>query len=123
MHVAYQGAVPFDFKGLQIRELTPGDLSAASFAEIEVAPGIKHDRARTTRCDKVYLCLEGRPLFRVEERDVRLEARDLLLIRKNEWFEYLNDSDQIVRLFLVHVPPFDLESEEFRQEEPSGERQ
>ena len=113
MHVAYKSVVPFDFKGLQIRELTPEDLPSASFAEIEVAPGIKHDRARSTKCDKMYLCLEGRPLFRVESGEVRLGPRDLLLIRKNEWFEYHNDDDKIVRLLLIHIPPFDLESEEF----------
>ena len=54
--------------------------------------------------------------FRVEGEPVRLEPRDLLLIRKGEWFDYQNNSEQTARLILVHIPPFDLQCEEFRRD-------
>ena len=51
--------------------------------------------------------------FWVEGRDVALGNRDLLLIRKNEWFHYRNDNQKTARLLLIHVPPFEIEAEEF----------
>ena len=57
-HVRYNAVVSFDFQGLQIRELTPAQLQSASVAEIEVAPGAKHETARSMHSDKLYLCTE-----------------------------------------------------------------
>ena len=115
-HIRYPEAEPFDFRGLTIRELTPEGLDAASFAEIEVPSGASHQTARSIRSDKVYLCTQGKLLFRVAGREIRLDAGDLLLIPKGDWFSYRNDTNQIARLFLVHIPPFDLEYEEFQGE-------
>jgi mannose-6-phosphate isomerase-like protein (cupin superfamily) len=113
VHVKCEDVVPFDFAGLQIRELTPGGLQSASVAEIGVVPGAKHLTARSTRSDKLYLCMEGKVSFRVENEPLSLEPRDLLLIRKGEWFDYRNECGEIARLVLIHIPPFDLASEEF----------
>ena len=115
-HIRYPEAEPFDFRGLTIRELTPKGLDTASFAEIEVPPGASHQTARSIRSDKVYYCTQGTVLFRVAGREIKLEAGDLLLIPKGDWFSYRNDTDQTARLFLVHIPPFDLEHEEFQDE-------
>ncbi len=112
-YVSGQGVNPFDFDGLKIRELTPGGLSEASIAEIEVAPNCSHRRARSSKSDKIYFCLEGAVSFWLEGRDVALGNRDLLLIRKNEWFDYRNDNQGTARLLLVHIPPFEIEAEEF----------
>ncbi len=106
---------PFDFGGLKIRELTPSDLSEASIAEIEVAPGCSHPRARSIKSDKIYYCLQGAVSFRVEGQDVSLQNQDLLLIPKNEWFDYRNDNAETARLLLLHIPPFDIEAEEFAE--------
>lgn len=113
VHVPYQSVEPFDFKGLQIHELTPGGLGSISVAEIEVAPGAHHPTARSTKCDKIYICSEGTISFHVEGKAIQLTTRDLLFIAKNQWFEYRNESVKVARLTLIHVPPFDLESEEF----------
>ena len=75
-HVSYKSIVPFDFQGLQIRELTPGGLQTASDAEIEVAADVRHRRARSTRSDKLYLCAGGTVSFRVEDTDIQLEATE-----------------------------------------------
>jgi mannose-6-phosphate isomerase-like protein (cupin superfamily) len=115
-HVRYPEAEPFDFRGLTIRELTPKGLDTASFAQIEVPPGASHQTARSIRSDKVYYCTHGTVLFRVAGRAIKLDTGDLLLIPKGDWFSYRNDSSQTSRLFLVHIPPFDLEHEEFQDE-------
>ncbi len=106
---------PFDFGGLKIRELTPRELSEASIAEIEVAPGCSHPRARSKKSDKIYFCLQGTVSFRIEGQDVTLVNQDLLLIPKNEWFDYCNDNSETARLLLVHIPPFEIEAEEFAE--------
>ena len=115
-HIRYRDAEPFDFRGLTIRELTPKGLDAASLAEIEVPSRASHQTARSIRSDKVYYCTQGTILFRVAGREIRLDAGDLLLIPKGDWFSYRNDSSEIGKLFLVHIPPFDLEHEEFQDE-------
>ena len=113
-HVAPEDIPPFDFSGLQIRELTPDELKSASVAEIEVPPNAKHNIARSTRSDKVYFCIEGEVLFSVDGRTVILKPRDMLFVPKGEWFSYRNVTTFAARLLLIHVPPFVLASEEFR---------
>lgn len=114
MHVSRRDVEPFDFRGLTIRELTPKGLESASLAEIEVQPGVRHETARSVKSDKIYVCALGAISFKVGGEDVRLENGDLLLIPRNEWFDYHNDSGETARLILVHIPPFDLEREEFQ---------
>ncbi len=114
-YVSGQDVNPFDFDGLKIRELTPRGSSEASVAEIEVAPACSHQRARSSKSDKIYFCLDGAVSFWVEGRDVALGSKDLLLIRKNEWFDYRNDSQETARLLLIHIPPFEIEAEEFAE--------
>jgi len=109
----YADSAPFDFKGLQIRELTPEDMKGASVAEIEVAVGVSHPRARSSKCDKLYVCIEGAVSFQVEGEPVALVPKDVLFIPKNTWFSYKNQTTETARLLLVHVPGFDLEAEEF----------
>jgi mannose-6-phosphate isomerase-like protein (cupin superfamily) len=112
-HIVSDSVVPFDFMGLLIRELTPHELKTASIAEIEVAPSARHERARSTKCDKLYICMQGEVSFRVGTQDVLMHPTDLLVILRNEWFDYSNVTDKLTKLILIHVPPFDLDSEEF----------
>ena len=114
-YLSGQGVNPFDFDGLKIRELTPGGLSEASIAEIEVAPAGGHKRAKSSKSGKIYFCLDGAVSFWVEGRDMDLSKKDLLLIRKNEWFDYRNDNQETARLLLIHIPPFEIEAEEFAE--------
>ncbi len=114
-YVSSKDVEPFDFGGLKIRELTPSELFEASIAEIEVAPGCSHKRARSNRSAKIYFCLQGAVSFRVEGQDVALENQDLLLIPKNEWFDYRNENTETARLLLDHIPPFEIEAEEFAE--------
>ena len=113
--VRSSNVTPFDFGGLQIRDLTAKSLDSASIAQIHVAPGAEHPKAKSVRSDKLYVCLEGTVAFASDSGNVQLEPSDLLVIRKNEWFQYQNRSDNPATLLLIHAPSFDLESEVFQQ--------
>ena len=64
---------------------------------------------------KIYFCLQGAVSFRIEGQDVALVNQDLLLIPKNEWFDYRNDQAETARLLLIHIPSFEIEAEEFAE--------
>ncbi len=113
MRTVFNNALPFDFDGLSIRELTPASLQTASIATIDVPVGARHRTARSSRSDKVYVCLEGLVSFVVQDREVSLGTLDVLHVATSEWFSYSNESGKPARLLLVHVPPFSLASEEF----------
>ena len=114
MIVRRSDRTPFDFDGLQIRELTPEGLQEASVAEVEVAPGVSHKLARSTKSDKLYVCIAGSVTFWEGDKKLQLGVGDLVLIRTGEWFKYENETEEVARLILVHIPPFDLQCEEFR---------
>ena len=114
-YISGKDIIPFDFDGLKIREFTPGHLSEASIAEIEVASGCRHKRARSSKSDKIYFGLQGKVLFWVGGQEVALGERELLLIPRNEWFDYRNDNQDTGRLLLIHIPPFDIDAEEFAE--------
>lgn len=103
----------FDFEGLRIRDLTAGRVGSASIAEVRVPPSGRHRRARSTHSDKYYLVLDGSVEFQVDEENIPLGTGDLLIIEKASWFSYLNRQRIPARLLLVHVPPFDSDTEEF----------
>ncbi len=119
-HVSYRNLKPFDFRGLKIKELAPSTLTSASVAEVEIKPDVKHETARSLKSDKIYICIEGEISFRVENEHINMETGDLLFIQKGEWFSYQNDRGNVARVILIHVPPFDLESEQFSDTKASG---
>jgi mannose-6-phosphate isomerase-like protein (cupin superfamily) len=112
--IKHRNVAPFDFFGLNIRELTPENYSIISLAEIEVPPGVKHKTARSLKSDKVYYCNEGEVLFTVDGKAGRMERGDVLLIEKGTWFDYTNTEDKTSRMILIHIPPFNIENEQFR---------
>ena len=111
---------PFRFGGLWISELTPAGLERASVAEVSVPPLESHARARSTRCEKLYVGLEGRVAFTLGERSIELAAGDTLAVPAGTWFAYENRGDAAARMLLVHVPPFDPDAEEFAPADAPG---
>ncbi len=110
----YSNAVSFDFEGLKLKELGPAGLDFASIAEIEVPCRTQHRKAHSTTCNKLYVCLEGQIRFSLNDEESILDPKDVLFIPKGEWFSYRNSSESTsARLLLIHVPPFNLEKEEF----------
>ena len=113
LHVKPDEVEQFDFGGLLITDFTAGTSLSASLAQIEVPPGAVHAKAKSTKCDKYYFCTAGSVVFTCEGQQVQLVASSLLVIPANEWFEYRNETSETARLLLVHVPPFDLDTEVF----------
>ena len=114
-YVRSEHVASFRFGGLQIKDLTAQAISSASVACVEVAPGAVHDTAKSTRSDKFYICLTGAAVFEVDGQRIELRPSDLLIVERDEWFAYRNEGEQTATLLLVHVPPFDLASEVFRE--------
>ena len=112
-YVKLRNVTPLDFRGLAIRDAALASLSSASVALIDVPPGASHPRAKSTESDKLYVCVSGALAFTVDGARIEMEPTDLLVIPKGEWFEYENQGDAAATLLLVHVPPFNLESEVF----------
>ena len=113
MRTEHDSAVPFYFDGLGIRELTPRSLQSASIATIDVPPGARHRTARSSKSEKLYVCLEGPLSFVVQDREIALGTLDVLHIPIREWCSYYNESGKPAKLLLIHIPHFDLDSEEF----------
>lgn len=113
-HIKFRGIEPVDFRGLKIADLTSENKFSASVAHIEVASQGRHDRARSVKSDKFYVCLEGTLVFEVGGEELSIEPGDLVVVPKDEWFSYRNHTEKIATLILIHVPPFDLAAEEFR---------
>ncbi len=120
-HKSREATASFAFQDLTIREMTPDGLTSASVAEVTVPPSAAHARARSTKSDKLYAGQEGEVVFRLDGGEVRLRPGDTLAIPAGSWFAYVNDGERTARLLLVHVPPFDLDAEEFEAPpEPGG---
>ena len=116
-HIKHHLVAPFDFQGLAIREITPDEFKHGSIATIEVPPNVKHSRAKSTRSDKIYICMEGTIAFKIEGKDLEMRQSEIIYIPKNEWFQYENKSSTTAKLILIHTPSFDLKCEEFADEE------
>ena len=111
------GVEAFDFEGLKIRDLTSAlPAASASIAHIEVKPGAEHLTARSTKSDKYYVCVRGAVRFVVEGEPASLSIGDLLIVERGEWFSYCNPDPDPAELLLIHVPPFELDHEEFASE-------
>ena len=112
-HVKLKNVAPLDFGGLVIRDPALASLTSASVALIDVPPGASHPRAKSVESDKLYVSVSGTLSFTVDGTPIEMEPFDLLVIPRGEWFGYENQGDATVTVLLVHVPPFNLESEVF----------
>src|SRR2546429_434355 len=113
-HVERNSVRSFDFSGIEIHDLTAeSDGNGASVAFLRVPPGAEHAPARSHRCEKYYVALAGSPDFRVGDQRVQLSRENLLVIEKTECFANVNRGNETAELLLMHVPPFDLQAEEF----------
>jgi mannose-6-phosphate isomerase-like protein (cupin superfamily) len=104
---------PFDFDGLAIRDYTAGCATSSSFAVIDVEPGVAHQVAWSRRSDKYYYVVAGTVEFVESGQSHTLSPGDFCLVAQGEHFSYRNVSDEPARLFLVHTPNFDLDTEVF----------
>ena len=122
-HIDKKLKTAFDFEGLRIQDYTEERDCSASVAEIGVPAGARHRPARSSHCDKYYIALEGSVEFNVQGQPLTLEDGSVLVVHKGEWFSYENRADYAARLLLMHVPQFNLDYEEFRDEMPQSDDQ
>ena len=110
-----QDLIPFDFMGLQIRDCSMEPLTSASVALISVPPAVSHAKAKSTKSDKLYVCLSGHLSFITEQDRIEMEPSGLLVIPQGRWFEYKNQRHTTATILLIHIPPFDLQCEVFER--------
>jgi mannose-6-phosphate isomerase-like protein (cupin superfamily) len=103
----------FDFDGLKITDYTARLDENSSFAIIAVLPQIGHKLSWSERSNKYYYILDGKINFIVNDKEYILSNGDLCVIKKGEKFKYKNDSNEIVKMILVHTPNFKLDQEIF----------
>jgi mannose-6-phosphate isomerase-like protein (cupin superfamily) len=103
----------FDFDGLKITDYTSKLDEYSSFATIAVLPQISHKLSWSKRSNKYYYILDGKINFIVNDKEYVLSTGDLCVIKKGEKFKYKNDSNEIVKMILVHTPNFKLDQEVF----------
>ena len=113
MIVKSKAAKEVTFEGLKIRDYTPCHDCSSSLAIVEISPGMRHRRARSTRSDKYYFVVEGKIRFTLGPDDSHLEKGDFCLVPKGVLFGYRNDTSVKAILLLLHTPSFDLSAEVF----------
>ena len=106
-------AEQFDFDGLKITDYTAKLDENSSFATIAVLPHIDHKLSWSKRSNKYYYIIAGEINFIVNDKEYVLSNGDLCVIKKGEKFKYKNDSNEIVKMILVHTPNIKLDQEVF----------
>ncbi len=102
-------AYKFGWKGLKgLAFNSREDFERASASMFEVTG--KHGKVKSLISDRVYLVLEGRGEFIINEEIVPVEKDDVIIIPKNTPYDY-RAVEGTLKLFLVHTPAFN-ETEE-----------
>lgn len=99
--------------GLKIADYTAKLDENSSFATISVLPQISHRLSWSKRSDKYYYITAGKIYFIINDKEYVLSNGDLCVIKKGEKFKYKNDSNEVVKMVLVHTPSFNLDQEVF----------
>ena len=111
MIIRKQEAEIIDFSGLEILDYTSRVNEKSSFAVLRVLPGVSHKLSWSNRSDKYYYVIHGTIEFTLKDEIHILKDGDFCLIKKGEQFRYVNNTNEIVSLILVHTPNFILEKE------------
>jgi mannose-6-phosphate isomerase-like protein (cupin superfamily) len=106
-------AEQFDFDGLKITDYTAKLDENSSFATISVPPHISHKFSWSQRSTKYYYIITGEINFLVNDKEYVLSKGDLCIINKGDKFKYKNNSNETVKMILVHTPNFILNQEIF----------
>lgn len=84
------------------------DFPEASAAYFEVTGS--HGKTKTTKSDRVYFVVEGEGEFEIDNAVTQVSKTDVIIIPKNTTYDY-KATNGTLKLFLVHTPAFDPESE------------
>lgn len=109
MKFTLKDATEFGWEGLKGRAYNSyDDFENASAARFEVTGS--HGKTKTTHSDRVYLILEGKGEFIVNNEKILVKKDDVVIIPKNTEYDYMT-TDGVLKLFLVHAPAFRPEAE------------
>lgn len=114
MIIRKENAKKVDREGFEVSDYGSGTDLSASLAHVEVAPGARHPRGRSTRSDRYFLMLSGR--LRVEtdvQGSTELRAGDMWTVPCGEEWWYENASDRPALFVLCHTPALHLDAETF----------
>jgi mannose-6-phosphate isomerase-like protein (cupin superfamily) len=105
MKFSLKNALPFGWKGLKGWAFNSNkDFKNASAAYFEVTGS--HGKTKTTSSDRVYLVLEGRGEFIINNEVFSVKKNDVVIVPKNTPYDY-KIKGKIMKLFLVHTPAYD----------------
>ena len=106
MKFKLKDAHKFGWKGLKGWAYNSNvDFENASAAYFEVNGA--HGKVKTTKSDRIYLVLEGTGEFIINEKVMKVEKMDVIIVPKNTYYDYKGK----MKLFLVHCPAFDENAE------------
>lgn len=71
-----------------------------------------HGKVRTKRSDRVYYVTEGSGIFIIDDKEIEVDATDVVIVPKNTIYDFRAKNGTIMKLFLVQSPAFDPEAEE-----------
>lgn len=104
MKFSLKNAREFGWEGLRgCAYNSQADFENASAAYFEVTGS--HGKVKTTRSDRIYLVLDGRGEFSVNNEKILVEKDDVIIIPKNTPYDY-RATEGILKLFLVHTPSY-----------------
>ena len=70
----------------------------------------RHGKVKTTKSDRVYLVLDGQGEFMIDGKTISVEKTDVVIVPKDTAYDYKAVKGTL-KLFLVHCPAYDPESE------------
>lgn len=85
------------------------DFQNASAIMFEVTG--RHGKVKSLVSDRIYLVLDGKGEFIINDEVIPVERGDVIIIPKNTPYDYKAIEGDILKLFLVHTPAFDAEKE------------
>ncbi len=95
----------FGWEGLKGRAYnSKEDFPGASAATVEITG--RHGKAKSLVSDIIYLVLEGKGEFIINEEIIPIEKNDVIIVPKNTPYDY-RAVDGTLKLYLVHTPAFD----------------
>ncbi len=109
MKFTLKGARQFEWEGLKGWAYnSKEDFASASGVYFEVVGS--HGKIKTTKSDRVYFIVDGKGEFIINEEVIPVEKSDMVIVPKTTPYDY-RAKEGVLKLFLVHTPAFDPDSE------------